>query len=525
MQNMNNLLLRIDRRNPRLDDWGGGVTLGVQRYDRHGNPLRPSSPDRASPGELLDRAMNRDRVRMGPNGIGYVASEEIGSFGPWGDYTPVSPPPSKASGPLPGGLVAVGAGATPITETGGGTEWSTVPKPDGKASGSLWERFKQSLYEWKERKRLQIRNTLREFHNDPFKAATDTSAGVASTLTGGLTDQYHKACGYADGVDRNSASYATGQDGGEILGLAIRGANPCRMANGFARNSLRTINGMQAAGSAMAGYEAYQQGDYLGAAMGAAGAGLGLRGVFEACFAAGTPIRTPGGSNRIEELRVGDLVLSRDEFDADGPLLAKPVEERFVREALVWEIEIGGRTIRTTAEHPFWREGDGWTAVNRLLAGDRVLSESGEWATVGAIRATNDWITVYNVRVAESHTYFVGEAVDGSAVWVHNSYSGPFSLTPHGMRNYPPGVPKPTGPLTLIPKGPLYDQARKAANAENRRLHRNDPSLKGKNIHEIQPVKFGGSPTDPNNKIALDPPTHSQLTTWWNALQRSIESL
>jgi hypothetical protein len=34
---------------------------------------------------------------------------------------------------LPGGLVAVGAGATPITESGGGTSWSTLPTPDGKS--------------------------------------------------------------------------------------------------------------------------------------------------------------------------------------------------------------------------------------------------------------------------------------------------------------------------------------------------------------------------------------------------------
>jgi hypothetical protein len=101
---------------------------------------------------------------------------------------------------------------------------------------------------------------------------------------------------------------------------------------------------------------------------------------------------------------------------------------------LVWEIEIGGQTIRATAEHPFWREGDGWTAVNRLLAGDRVLSESGDWAVVGAIRALNDWITVYNVRVGDCHTYFVGDRDDGSAVWVHNAYKVSNYLRSKGIK-------------------------------------------------------------------------------------------
>ncbi|MFT3920945.1 MAG: Hint domain-containing protein [Myxococcales bacterium] len=35
-----------------------------------------------------------------------------------------------------------------------------------------------------------------------------------------------------------------------------------------------------------------------------------------ACFAAGTPILTPEGSKAIEEIKVGDLVLSRDELEA-----------------------------------------------------------------------------------------------------------------------------------------------------------------------------------------------------------------
>jgi len=45
----------------------------------------------------------------------------------------------------------------------------------------------------------------------------------------------------------------------------------------------------------------------------------------------------------------------------------------------------------------------------------------------------------------------------------------------------------------------------------------------GKQIHEIQPVKFGGSPTDPANKIALTPQEHYPLTTWWKRFQRGLE--
>ena len=36
----------------------------------------------------------------------------------------------------------------------------------------------------------------------------------------------------------------------------------------------------------------------------------------ECCFAVGTPLLMPHGAKAIEELQVGDLVLSRDEHDA-----------------------------------------------------------------------------------------------------------------------------------------------------------------------------------------------------------------
>jgi len=63
---------------------------------------------------------------------------------------------------------------------------------------------------------------------------------------------------------------------------------------------------------------------------------------------------------------------------------------------------------------------------------------------------------------------------------------------------YPAGVPRPTGAVNLI-NGADYSAARKAADNANRAIHRADPSISPNQIHEIQPVKFGGSPTDPAN--------------------------
>ena len=95
-----------------------------------------------------------------------------------------------------------------------------------------------------------------------------------------------------------------------------------------------------------------------------------------------------------------------------------------------------------------------------------------------------------------------------------------FSISDWGA--YPSDLSRPTGPFKLV-NGDEYDMARAAANSANRALREADPATyAGKQIHEIQPVKFGGSPIDPQNKIALTPSEHAAATTWWNQLLRNL---
>ena len=103
---------------------------------------------------------------------------------------------------------------------------------------------------------------------------------------------------------------------------------------------------------------------------------------FIGCFAAGTPIRTPEGSIPIEEIKPGDVVLSRSEFDPSGPVETRVVEEVFVRTAPVLELRVGGRTIATSCEHPFFAQHRGWTPAKELERGDRVIGQNSEWYLV-----------------------------------------------------------------------------------------------------------------------------------------------
>jgi hypothetical protein len=138
-----------------------------------------------------------------------------------------------------------------------------------------------------------------------------------------------------------------------------------------------------------------------------------------ACFVAGTPMRTPEGSKPIEEIQAGDLVLSRDENDPEGAVVAKVVEEKFVRVAPVLNVRVQGRVIGTTDEHPFYVRGKGWTAAGFLQRGDLLRAEDG-WRAVEVVEFAGKVTTVYNMRVSDSHTYFVGSPEWGFSVWAHN---------------------------------------------------------------------------------------------------------
>jgi RHS repeat-associated protein len=102
--------------------------------------------------------------------------------------------------------------------------------------------------------------------------------------------------------------------------------------------------------------------------------------------------------------------------------------------------------------------------------------------------------------------------------------AGSFSIS--NWTGYPAGVPKPPAGTTFrLLEGAEYQTARSAANQANQAIRKADPAAHaGKEIHEINPVKFGGSPTNPANKVALPTNVHrQQVTPWWNRLKKDLE--
>ena len=136
------------------------------------------------------------------------------------------------------------------------------------------------------------------------------------------------------------------------------------------------------------------------------------------CFRGSELMELYCGWTSVEEIRPGDLVRSRSEFDPDGPLAWQHVEDIFERTGLILILRSNGREIGTTPEHPFWVLGQGWTEAGSLQIGGVVRTRDG-WLTIDEIEDTGRYEKVYNVRVAEYHTYFVGG--EGVVVWAHNA--------------------------------------------------------------------------------------------------------
>lgn len=72
----------------------------------------------------------------------------------------------------------------------------------------------------------------------------------------------------------------------------------------------------------------------------------------------------------------------------------------------------------------------------------------------------------------------------------------------------------------------LYEAARKAADKANNAIRREHGLVRVPvDVHKVNPLKFGGSPTDPANKIILLHDIHrQQVTLWWSKCKETWKS-
>ncbi len=174
----------------------------------------------------------------------------------------------------------------------------------------------------------------------------------------------------------------------------------------------------------------------------AAPSGTGIGDPSGVCFAAGTLVATPRGLIAIDELRIGDELLSAHE--GRGARGVRRVVRTFRHEDQVVTRLLLGRGARlevllVTEEHPFYVPSiGGFVAVRDLVPGfTEVGVMEGASLRVLEARTMDRTETVYNLEVEDFHTYFVGD----SGVWVHNQYARALSDANRAAGGAPPGAP------------------------------------------------------------------------------------
>jgi RHS repeat-associated protein len=140
---------------------------------------------------------------------------------------------------------------------------------------------------------------------------------------------------------------------------------------------------------------------------------------FKNSFPAGTLVHTKDGLKPIEEIKVGDKVLSMDENT--GTFSYQPVTDLIQSEQPYRLIKItldSGKSIEATAEHPFYIKGKGWNPASSLKVGQVLELHNGTTVVVAEVDSSVRREMVYNLAVANTHNYFVGE----NGVLVHNTF-------------------------------------------------------------------------------------------------------
>ncbi|HMN31013.1 MAG TPA: polymorphic toxin-type HINT domain-containing protein, partial [Caldilineaceae bacterium] len=135
-------------------------------------------------------------------------------------------------------------------------------------------------------------------------------------------------------------------------------------------------------------------------------------------FTGDTLVTTDKGLVPIDQIEVGDRVLSYDEAAGDNSL--QPVTALINGEhpaTLITVTVSSGVPIVATDGHPFFVAGLGWQRADQLVVGEQLVDEEHEPLPIVSLVRGEETLHVYNLSVANTHSYYV--SVD--EVLVHNA--------------------------------------------------------------------------------------------------------
>ncbi|MFC3980082.1 polymorphic toxin-type HINT domain-containing protein [Streptosporangium jomthongense] len=266
-------------------------------------------------------------------------------------------------------------------------------------------------------------------------AAGGAAGGLAGHLVSTPRDEWSVGGAFkaaAVGAITEVAGYGLGKGAGLVLGkLATTAAGrvvaeAASKASGKVRNALGRGGGAAARNADSPAGAARPRGE-TGNPKAEPGGGSPCN-----SFVAGTLVKLADGTSKaIEKIKAGDKVLATD--PRTGKTEAKTVLAAFSGLSYLGLVQItvdtdGARgnatgTVTATEHHLFWDEiTHTWVRADRLARGDRLRTATGR--TVNVLTATfgQTHPTVYDLTVADVHTYYVVAA--SAPILVHNTNPG-----------------------------------------------------------------------------------------------------
>lgn len=132
------------------------------------------------------------------------------------------------------------------------------------------------------------------------------------------------------------------------------------------------------------------------------------------CFLPGTKIITTLGDKNIEDIGIGDYILTRE--NADSNKLLKARVNRITSHIVDGYLIINNR-LKVTENHRLFVNNN-WIKAGQVSLGDKLLDSKGNIVPVTSIKHVEEWGWVHNFEVEGQHTYFADN------FYVHNEEKG-----------------------------------------------------------------------------------------------------
>lgn len=128
-----------------------------------------------------------------------------------------------------------------------------------------------------------------------------------------------------------------------------------------------------------------------------------------ACFTGDTKVLTPSGLVDIKDIKEGDIVVS---VNMRNEAIENKSVSRLIshEETEIYTITTDNDTIKVTGDHPFMTKEYGRVIAKTLKKDFTLLDKDKKEHKIKKIKKEKINDTVYEIAVADNHTYFVGES-------------------------------------------------------------------------------------------------------------------